>query len=679
MTFTNFPAKFGKYILLDRLAAGGMAEVFRAKVTGVEGFERLVAIKCMLPNMAADEHFTGMFVDEARLAAQVGHTNVVQIYELGREHERLYIAMELIMGRDLRHILKTAEQKNIKLPPAFAAYVATKTAEGLDFAHRKVGADGKPLGLVHRDVSPQNILVSYDGDVKVVDFGIAKASNEARGTQTQVGILKGKFAYMAPEQVTGQSLDHRADIFALGSVLYEMVAGHRLFQGDSDLTVLEHVREAILPDFTVDLPPEAQRLVPVLHRALALSLNDRFAWAAEMAEALEPLLIEEQTIFGAKRAAALMRSLFADEVTTLASDLKRFADVTAADCVNAAVESTDVTKAPGAGRRMVFESTFAASNVGRSLRDDGGHVDRTGEIVRPVSLSHASQSSAPRLQVRRDGSGLVAAGAPRPPRTEGKRAPYFMPEGQTDAAGSDKRDTGAARASRPASRVQAGTAPPLSSQQSAAVRRVPTGERSATQVAPRVKDTRDVMRQMRNAALVTLGVCGALVLIVTLSSKAPWQMVADDADIGAIHPVAALTRTAHALRNSAFVDRWLFGGTRAEVPMGSDNALPPVADADLEAGRQATVESAVPPEPNAAGVNEGFLRISVSNAQKARIYIDGRDMGFAPLPPVQLPIGTHIVRVTHILPSGKQRSRQEQIEVTTDDSQEDPASVDIGF
>ncbi|RYF08106.1 MAG: serine/threonine protein kinase, partial [Deltaproteobacteria bacterium] len=203
-------------MLLDRINAGGMAEVFRAKMTGAEQFERYLAIKCMLPQLLADEHFIGMFIDEAKLASQLSHANIVQIYELGRQHERLYIAMELVQGRDLRHVIRLARARGLALPQGFAAYVISRAAAGLDFAHRKQGVDGRPLQLVHRDVSPQNILVSYDGEVKVVDFGIAKA--EARATETQAGVLKGKFAYMSPEQVRGDDIDRRADIFALGSV-----------------------------------------------------------------------------------------------------------------------------------------------------------------------------------------------------------------------------------------------------------------------------------------------------------------------------------------------------------------------------------------------------------------------------------------------------------------------------
>jgi eukaryotic-like serine/threonine-protein kinase len=202
----------------------------------VEEFQRLVAIKCMLPALVQDQQFTTMFVDEAKLASQLAHANVVQIYELGRINERLYIAMELINGRDLRHVIKVAKQQNKPVPLGFASYVVAKAAEGLDAAHRKAGIDGRPLNLVHRDVSPQNILVSYDGEVKVVDFGIAKAAKQVHFTVA--GETKGTPAMMAPEQRVGEQVDVRADVYSVAAVGYELVTGQSV---NLDLASLAHL------------------------------------------------------------------------------------------------------------------------------------------------------------------------------------------------------------------------------------------------------------------------------------------------------------------------------------------------------------------------------------------------------------------------------------------------------
>ncbi len=370
---TRFPTRYGKYILLDRINSGGMAEVYRAKVTGVEQFQRLVAIKCMLPTLLKDEQFVTMFIDEAKLSAQLTHANICQIYELGSHDEQLYIAMELIDGRDLRNILRTAKAKGIGIPRGFAAYVISKAAEGLDFAHNKKGHDGTPLNLVHRDVSPQNILVSYDGAVKVVDFGIAKA--EDRATETRAGVLKGKFSYMAPEQVMGLPIDRRADIFALGAVLYEVLVGTKLFTGNSDLSILEKVRSAVVPKFSKALPDAPKELLDALNKALTQSQDDRFSHAAEFAEALEPLLIEDRTIFGPNRAKKFMQELYGAEIASIPGRNKADAQIRDEDCV----ENTGQKPGPHSSTQ-VFESTFGSKSVS-STGSSWDYAEQEGTAV----------------------------------------------------------------------------------------------------------------------------------------------------------------------------------------------------------------------------------------------------------------------------------------------------------
>ena len=288
MVTDQFPARFGKYIILDRINAGGMAEVFRAKITGAEQFERLIAIKCMLPELLEDDTFTTMFIDEAKLASQLTHANIVQIYELGRLNERLYIAMELVNGRDVRHILRTARANLAPIPLGFAAYVVAKAAEGLDFAHRKAGANGEPLALVHRDVSPQNILVSYDGEVKVVDFGIAKA--EARATETQMrACLKGKFAYMAPEQVQRRSHWTVAPIFLPWARFSTRLSpANACLPATTICRSSKKFKDAKLPDFSAH-PARGQGRnlgTSLLRKSLARKKPDDalFTFASEMAE-----------------------------------------------------------------------------------------------------------------------------------------------------------------------------------------------------------------------------------------------------------------------------------------------------------------------------------------------------------------------------------------------------------
>ncbi|HXU04887.1 MAG TPA: serine/threonine-protein kinase, partial [Polyangia bacterium] len=254
------PVPFGKYYLLERINVGGMAEVFKAKTFGVEGFERLLAVKRILPNIAEDEEFITMFIDEAKIAVQLQHANIAQIFDLGKVDESFFIALEFVHGRDLRSIFDRMRNKGDSLPIAMACYVTMQVCEGLDYAHNKRDGQGRELNLVHRDISPQNVLIGYEGEVKLIDFGIANAAGKA--SKTQAGILKGKFGYMSPEQVRGLPLDRRSDIFAIGTILYELLTGERLFIGESDFSTLEKVRNVeIMPpsSYNKKIPQELER------------------------------------------------------------------------------------------------------------------------------------------------------------------------------------------------------------------------------------------------------------------------------------------------------------------------------------------------------------------------------------------------------------------------------------
>ena len=308
----QYPCKFGKYILLERVNVGGMAEVFKAKAFGVAGFERVMALKRILPSLVEDEEFIKMFIDEARIAVQLDHPNIVQIYELGKHGDHYYIAMEYLPSRDLRAILDKLRAAGQLMSIAQAAWVTQKTSEGLDYAHRRTDKNGDPLNIIHRDVSPQNVLLTFDGDTKVIDFGIAKAAN--RASKTQAGVLKGKFGYMSPEQVRGLPIDRRSDIFAVGVLLYEMLTGERLFIGESDFSTLERVRNAeVIPPTTFNkkISPELERVVL---KSLAREPEDRYQWASELAEDLRPFCTSERTEGGRPEMAAFMGKLYAREI-----------------------------------------------------------------------------------------------------------------------------------------------------------------------------------------------------------------------------------------------------------------------------------------------------------------------------------------------------------------------------
>jgi serine/threonine protein kinase len=306
------PIPFGKYLLLERINVGGMAEVFKAKAFGVEGFERLVAVKRILPSIAEDQEFITMFVDEAKIAVQLTHANIAQIFDLGRVGDSYFIAMEFVHGKDLRAIFDRARKRGETVPVPMACYVAMKVCEGLDYAHNKKDAAGRDLHLVHRDVSPQNVLLSYDGEVKVIDFGIAKAAGKAG--KTQAGILKGKFGYMSPEQVRGLPLDRRSDIFAVGIVLYELLTGERLFVGESDFSTLEKVRNVeIMPPSTYNrrIPEELEQIVL---KALAKDVDDRYQTAMDLHDDLQSFMYTSGNFFSRKDLSAYQRKAFAEEI-----------------------------------------------------------------------------------------------------------------------------------------------------------------------------------------------------------------------------------------------------------------------------------------------------------------------------------------------------------------------------
>src|SRR4051812_41289948 len=213
-----------------------MAEVFKAKSFGVEGFEKILAIKRILPSMAEDADFIEMFIDEAKICGQLNHANICQIFELGRVEDSHFIAMEYVWGKDVLQIQNRFRKLRQTMKPEMAAFIAAKLCEGLDYAHKKKDAAGRPLHIIHRDISPQNILISYDGELKIIDFGIAKAAS--RSSKTQAGVLKGKFGYMSPEQVRGLPLDRRSDLFAVGTPLYEWLTRERAVADDRDLSAL---------------------------------------------------------------------------------------------------------------------------------------------------------------------------------------------------------------------------------------------------------------------------------------------------------------------------------------------------------------------------------------------------------------------------------------------------------
>ena len=297
-------------MLLDRIGRGGMAEVFRAKTYGPAGFVKECAIKRILTTLLDDEQFVQMFVDEARVTSFLTHANIVQVLELSELEGQLFIAMEFVAGKDLLDLLARSARRGIRLPREVVLYIAIEMLKGLDFAHNATDASGAPIHIVHRDVSPSNILLSYDGQVKIGDFGIAKSGLQQ--SHTEIGTQKGKTGYMSPEQVTGEPFDHRSDIFAATTILFEMLTMSRLFKAANDLDIMLKIRDAnIEEDFerTRDLPAP---LIEVLRRGLAKEQEDRYNSAGEMRLALEDICAAYDLRPSAEALGAFMRDLFHD-------------------------------------------------------------------------------------------------------------------------------------------------------------------------------------------------------------------------------------------------------------------------------------------------------------------------------------------------------------------------------
>ncbi len=286
------PRAFGPYALFDRIGRGGMAEIYLARQKMQLGGARLCVVKQILPALAGDPRFSEMLVHEAKLAARLTHGNVVQVLDLGREQDRLFIAMEYVEGFDMSSLLSRCSRARVPLPFELALHVVREALRGLDYAHRRTGDDGAPLGIVHRDVSPSNLLLSFDGEVKVCDFGIAHANDVfAAGSDAQEidEVLRGKAGYMSPEHARGEAVDARADVFAAGIILWELLAGTRMYKtgGDGAVSLLELARRAKVPALPSLALPEEEGLRAVVAKALAVDRDARYASAPAMLRDLD--------------------------------------------------------------------------------------------------------------------------------------------------------------------------------------------------------------------------------------------------------------------------------------------------------------------------------------------------------------------------------------------------------
>ncbi|MBI5508337.1 MAG: serine/threonine protein kinase [Deltaproteobacteria bacterium] len=670
MSYSHFPVRFGKYILLDRINSGGMAEVYRAKVTGAESFERLVAIKCMLPQLNEDQQFTTMFIDEAKLASQLSHANIVQIYELGRINDNLYIAMELVNGRDLRHIIKRLNSTKTAMPIGFASYVIHRAAEGLDFAHRKIGVNGQPLNLVHRDVSPQNILVSYDGEVKVVDFGIAKAA--VRDTETRAGVLKGKFAYMAPEQVTGGAIDRRADIFALGAVFYELLTGKKLFHGESDFSILEKVRSAKAPNMAELYPGLPAEVDAALRSALAPDVGTRFAWASDFAEALAPLLIDNRNIFGAKQAKEFMHALCADDIDLLGEQLRRYSAISEDDCD----ESSEQKRKPRSSQ--IFETRLEAIEVGADVIADGTDVGG-GEQKTSVSGTHERSRSHPDARLvaaTADGAGAEAASG-------------WTGVGPAAAFGLELSDaTGMMPESvrRPLSPEVGATAIgiPLRPQPYAEMR---SGSFSASR-----------SQAARNDLSSNRGMLTALVVVILLTTMVVVAIVVSNRSSRPSARATAVTEVPLAIEQVAATSRPP-PATTVSAP-----ATPPAAPAPAPTPVEAAASAPTPVAATEGAVGDaedddtsddgghknvknkgttsakhGYVTVKANGVKAARVYVNGKEAGYSPVVFYKVKLGNNSIKIVEDVDGEAGRVKVLDVVVVPSHTRKDPLKLVVSM
>lgn len=386
--------RFGKYILLEKLASGGMAEVFLARAIGANGIGKFVAVKRILPQFSDNDDFIDMFKDEAKIAINLSHSNIVPIFEFGISNKQLFLVMGYIEGRNLRQILNRMKKAKKFFSIEQVVYICKEIASGLDHAHRCLdGTTGKPLSITHRDMSPQNVMISFEGEVKVIDFGIAKA--ETQLDTTRAGTLKGKFGYMSPEQAEGQPIDLRTDIFSLGIVLWELLANDRLFIANNEINTLRKIRDCRVPSLrkiNPNVPPELEKIV---YKALARDRNLRYQTASALQRDLNRFLNRHYPDFAPQDFAGAVKSLYTDEILDNRKRLITYAKQTAEADNARNAQKPDLVDAE-------FTSTFTQNSFNNPSPDAFEEVETEDENKSGQSHSLAYQLSEMNAELAND-------------------------------------------------------------------------------------------------------------------------------------------------------------------------------------------------------------------------------------------------------------------------------------
>ena len=394
--------RFGKHILLERIATGGMAEVFKAKAFGVEGFEKILAIKRILPHVASDKAFIEMFINEAKILSALSHSSICQIFDLGQLDNAYFITMEYIAGKSLQTILQLFRKHGRTMPLTMAAYIVSRVCEGLDYVYHKVGMGGQPLRIVHRDVSPHNVLVGHEGTVKLIDFGIARARapKGERQPDTRSQQLQGKFDYMSPEQVSGESVDHRSDVFSVGVCLYELATNRHPFTGNTEFNTLENIRKLTPPapsSINGDCTPE---LDAIIMKALEKSPGRRYERTGDLMESLQRFIISKPPLFNATSLSQFMRRTFARDIEDERRKNEDFAKVK----FDGPPDETPTV--PG------FSGDLLARMAAMSKGEEPTSADQP---VRAPTAQSAAPAAPGRPQAKRTLIGMPAMGGSKPP------------------------------------------------------------------------------------------------------------------------------------------------------------------------------------------------------------------------------------------------------------------------
>ncbi len=399
---------FEKYEIIRRLAIGGMGEIFLAKQVGVAGFERLVILKNLLPDLAEEEKFITEFLDEARVAATLNHPNIVSIFEVGKWEGVYFIAMEYIRGESISNLIVDSYKQKKRIPPSVAARVVHDAALGLDHAHSAKDTAGRALYIVHRDISPQNIMVRDDGVTKIVDFGIAKAAN--RSTRTMTGRVKGKMSYMSPEQALGDDLDGRSDQFALGIVLWEMCVGRRLFKGEHAADTMQKVLEAPIPDLTEKLPGFPPMLADVVKRMLERDRDVRFPTCRDAANDLGDYLESVSKRVNEREVASFVSSVCGDRIEEATKNLTPTGDNFLIDLGDGpTVDIGEKTLRAGARKRGAGPKLAIAAVLAVAVAVGGFFTYRATRPASPAVTAAASKAGSERPVKAGVGPPAVAA------------------------------------------------------------------------------------------------------------------------------------------------------------------------------------------------------------------------------------------------------------------------------